>query len=53
VQIALKEKSHDLFYFPIGVTNEDPATLTLPQNSWHWKFAVVIRNASVLAYGRD
>ncbi|KAK7498936.1 hypothetical protein BaRGS_00009745, partial [Batillaria attramentaria] len=51
VQIVQKEKSHFLS-FPIGVTNEDPATLTLPEDCWYWKSAVVIMGSSVRAYGR-
>nr|KAG5707964.1 hypothetical protein BaRGS_025102 [Batillaria attramentaria] len=51
VQIVQKEKS-SLYVFLIGVTNEDPATLTLPEESWHWKSAFVILSAYVLAYGR-
>ncbi|KAK7499000.1 hypothetical protein BaRGS_00009809, partial [Batillaria attramentaria] len=53
VQIVQKEKRSYLSSFLIGVTNEDPATLTLPEDSWHWKSAVVIRGRSVLAYGRE
>ncbi|KAK7498952.1 hypothetical protein BaRGS_00009761, partial [Batillaria attramentaria] len=53
VQIVQKEKTLSLYFFLIGVTNEDPATLTLPEDSWHWKSAVVIRDRSVLAYGRE
>nr|KAG5707953.1 hypothetical protein BaRGS_025091 [Batillaria attramentaria] len=53
VQIVQKEKGHFLAFFPIGVTNEDPATLTLPEDSWNWKSAFVIHGRSVLAYGRE
>ncbi|KAK7499001.1 hypothetical protein BaRGS_00009810, partial [Batillaria attramentaria] len=53
VQIVQKEKSFVASFFPIGVTNEDPATLTLPEDSFHWKSAFVISVRSVLAYGRE
>ncbi|KAK7498955.1 hypothetical protein BaRGS_00009764, partial [Batillaria attramentaria] len=52
VQIVQKEKS-GLYVFLVGVTNEDPATLTLPEDSWDWKSAFVIRGSYVLAYGRE
>nr|KAG5707961.1 hypothetical protein BaRGS_025099 [Batillaria attramentaria] len=53
VQIVQKEKRHYFpVFLPIGVTNEDPATLTLPEAAWHWESAVVIEGSSVQAYGR-